>query len=112
MYHWDEARPQLRMSSTFVVKTVSGRELIKGFIPRLLTGSSPDLFYPIQISLDPGVNQPKKKNADEKQNLNQSENTHSTFNPAPEHRGNGEEKSYFHLEDNKDQRYEVKTDVK
>jgi hypothetical protein len=34
IYHWDEARPQLRRSSTFVVKTVSGNEFISGFIKK------------------------------------------------------------------------------
>jgi len=32
MYHCEEARPQLSRSSTLVVKTVSGSELINGFI--------------------------------------------------------------------------------
>src|SRR3990167_6648953 len=39
MYHWEEARPQLRISSTLVVKTVSGNELSNGLIqipPKIL----------------------------------------------------------------------------
>src|SRR5512145_2162066 len=60
MYHCDEALPQLSRSSTLVVKTVSGKELIKGFMPCLLTGSGPDFFDPVQISLDPSVYQAEK----------------------------------------------------
>ena len=104
MYHCDEARPVENVVD-FRSKNRLRQRIDQRFHPRLLTGSSPDLLYPIQIALDPGVNQPEKKNADEKQNLNQSENPHSAFNPAPKHRSNGEEKGDFNFENDKDQRY-------
>src|SRR6476661_8936513 len=46
IYHCDEARPQFRMSSIFVVKTVSGNEFIRGFIALLLTALGLDVLYP------------------------------------------------------------------
>src|SRR6266540_6834282 len=60
MYHCEEARPQFKISSTLVVKTVSGNEFINGFIAYLLTALGLNLFYPFQITFGPCVNQTKK----------------------------------------------------
>jgi hypothetical protein len=51
MYHCEDALPQLRSSSTFVVKTVSGKLFINGIGPpiyKLLTKKS----LPQEISID------------------------------------------------------------
>ena len=42
MYHWDDALPQFKKSSTLVVKTVSGNELISGFMKTMY---SPDTGF-------------------------------------------------------------------
>src|SRR5262245_19141781 len=105
MYHWDDTRPQLSRSSTFVVKTVSGSELISGFMTFLpkLSISSFDSLYPVQVTLGPRVNQAEKKNAHENQYFDQSKDAYSALHPAPEHRRHREDKCDFDFENDKNQ---------
>src|SRR3989338_167104 len=59
MYHCEDFLPQLRRSSTLVVKTVSGKELSRGCIDYLLTSgrSAFNFLHPLKISFCPDVNQ-------------------------------------------------------
>src|SRR5678815_3709444 len=101
IYHWDEARPQLSSSSTLVVKTVSGSELISGFIEGLqsIDGSSFNFLHPIQIAFNPGINQTQEKNADKHQNFDQCEQPCAALNPAAKHSGYRKHEGDFDFED-------------
>src|SRR4030095_14883026 len=102
MYHCDEARPQFKISSTLVVKTVSGNEFINGFIGYLLIALGLNLLCPFLITFGPCVNQAKKENADKNQHLDQCKNPHPTVNPTAENRSHGKDESNFNLENDKD----------
>src|SRR5262245_50669361 len=85
---------------------------MSGFIAFLLLSSGLDVLHPFQITLDPGVNQAKKKNADEHQDLDQRKDARASLDPTTKYRGHWENKSNFNLEDDKYQRDDVKSDVK
>src|SRR5690242_1669332 len=111
MYHCEEARPQFSKSSTLVVKTVSGSELISGFMAFLPRALGLDVLYPFKIAFDPGVDQTEKENADEQQDFDQSENPDTAFDPPAKHGGHRKDERNFDFEDDKDQSDDVKTDI-
>src|SRR5262249_35706990 len=103
MYHWEEARPQLSKSSTLVVNTVSGNDLIKGFMiyPNIRL-SNLDFLHPHKVTLDPVVDQAKKQDANKNKYFDKLKEPLSILDPAPEHRGHWKNKGNFHLKYDKD----------
>src|SRR6187455_380232 len=118
MYQSDDFRVQLRRSSTLVVSTISGSELISD-IPssrrapeaRRLVALGRHLLQPLEVALRPHVDEADREDADEHDDLDQGEQALPPPDPVLEHGHDGIDEGQLDVEDHEHERDQVEADV-
>src|SRR5262244_3859360 len=108
MYQTDDFRVQLRKSSILVVSAISGALLMSDMasnplgrpsglgVPGLLRRQA---LQPLEVDLDPHVDEPDRQDADEDEYLHAREHPLAARPPVPEHRHHGVDERQLDVED-------------
>src|SRR5688572_11996162 len=118
MYQSDDLRVQLRRSSTLVVRTISGSELISDIQssrrapePRRLVTLGGHLLQPLEVALRPDVDEADGQDADEHDDLDEREQALPAGDPVLEDGHDGIDEGQLDVEDHEHERDQVEADV-